>query len=196
MPPSSERVPASGSTPGDLRRIRHNSAAKSIRPGWTHPPRLPWPGAERGIEAVARPGRELQPAREAPRVLEDYCRFVLDDRVLTGEVKASAARISGGLESRPAIMAPGGARHAGGRRDRRDRGRRVRSQHPLRGRGRQSQTAARITAKPGGIREAFRPRSRAGARIAALSGVHAGSAHRPAGRAGGSGSGRPDSTCS
>ena len=45
-------------------------------------------GAERGIEAARVLDANLNRAREAARVVEDYCRFVLDDRVLTGEVKA------------------------------------------------------------------------------------------------------------
>ena len=44
--------------------------------------------AERGSEAARVLDANLNRAREAARVVEDYCRFVLDDRVLTGEVKS------------------------------------------------------------------------------------------------------------
>jgi thiamine-phosphate pyrophosphorylase len=46
------------------------------------------PGVERGCETARVLDASLNRAREAARVVEDYCRFVLDDRVLTGEVKA------------------------------------------------------------------------------------------------------------
>ncbi|MDB5309666.1 MAG: thiE [Gemmataceae bacterium] len=47
------------------------------------------PDSTDDLDAARVLDANLNRAREALRVLEDYCRFVLDDRFLTGEVKAA-----------------------------------------------------------------------------------------------------------
>ena len=63
---------------------------------------LPDPTAEIGAARVL--DANLNRSREALRVLEDYCRFVLDDRFLTGQVKEARHALADASSQLPASL--------------------------------------------------------------------------------------------
>ena len=60
------------------------------------------PDATNEMDAARVLDANLNRAREATRVLDDYCRFVLNDRVLTGEFKAIRHRLAAAASHLPA----------------------------------------------------------------------------------------------
>jgi thiamine-phosphate pyrophosphorylase len=73
----------------EARLIRNRDAAEGSEPTVESPSGIVTPPDAAGEHDAARIlDANFNRAREAARVLEDYCRFVLDDRVLTEEAKA------------------------------------------------------------------------------------------------------------
>ena len=111
-------------------------------------------------------------AREGLRIVEDYCRFVLDDAFLCGELKQLRHDLTAALAGLPATIARGARReamwafhiHASGGKGR---------LHSPPSRG-ELEAVARGVAQPGRVRQNSRSRLRPGDGTVALSHLHAG----------------------
>ena len=85
-----------------LRKIETCSEEKTDPDSREEAFRLPYTTIE--MDAARVLDANFNRAREATRVLDDYCRFVLSDRVLTGELKAIRHRLAAAASRLPAHL--------------------------------------------------------------------------------------------